>query len=70
MIKMPPHSMEAELSVLDGLMIANDICESCFNAEGRSSENLLDKAEQEIMQISEERPKIGSLQLFLPLNFL
>lgn len=41
------------------ISVANDISDSGFNTEGRSSEDLLDEAERKIMQISEERPKTG-----------
>ncbi|ARN74390.1 replicative DNA helicase [Oceanicoccus sagamiensis] len=46
---------------------ANDIVESGFNPEGRDSGDLLDEAERKIMQISEERPKIGGPQAVNPL---
>lgn len=39
--------------------VANDIVDSGYNAEGRDSDELLDEAERKIMQISEERPKMG-----------
>jgi replicative DNA helicase len=49
------------------IRVANDISESGFNAEGRSSEDLLDEAERKIMQISEERPKTGGPEDVNPL---
>jgi replicative DNA helicase len=47
--------------------VANDIVESGFKPEGRASDDLLDEAERKIMQISEERPKIGGPQAVNPL---
>ncbi|MCB1842341.1 MAG: replicative DNA helicase [Halioglobus sp.] len=38
---------------------AQDIAETGFNPEGRSSEELIDAAERRIMQISEQGPKSG-----------
>lgn len=38
---------------------ANNIVESGYNPEGRSSDELLDEAERNIMKIGEERPKEG-----------
>lgn len=46
---------------------ANDIVESGYNPEGRGSDDLLDEAERKIMQITEERPKIGGPQAVNPL---
>ncbi|MFA7554071.1 MAG: replicative DNA helicase [Spongiibacteraceae bacterium] len=47
--------------------VANDIVESGYNTEGRDSDELLDEAERKIMQISEERPKMGGPQAVNPL---
>ncbi len=46
---------------------ANDIVESGYNTEGRDSDELLDEAERKIMQISEERPKMGGPEAVNPL---
>jgi replicative DNA helicase len=46
---------------------ANEIVDSGYNTEGRESGDLLDEAERRIMQISEERPKIGGPQAVNPL---
>ncbi|MEH6558338.1 MAG: replicative DNA helicase [Oceanicoccus sp.] len=47
--------------------VANDIVDSGYNTEGRDSDDLLDEAERKIMQISEERPKVGGPQAVNPL---
>ena len=49
------------------IAVANEISDSGFNAEGRSSEDLLDEAERKIMQISEQRPKTGGPEDVNPL---
>ena len=46
---------------------ANDIIDSGYNTDGRGSDELLDEAERKIMQISEERPKLGGPQAVNPL---
>ncbi|MEM9256495.1 MAG: replicative DNA helicase [Pseudomonadota bacterium] len=46
---------------------AQDIAESGFNPEGRSSLELINEAERAIMQISEEGPKAGGPQAVNPL---
>ena len=46
---------------------ANEIVESGYNPEGRSSDELLDEAERSIMKIGEERPKDGGPQAVNPL---
>ena len=46
---------------------AQDIAESGFNPEGRSSDELIDEAERKIMQISEQGPKAGGPQDINPL---
>jgi replicative DNA helicase len=46
---------------------AQDIAESGFNPEGRTSDELLDEAERLIMQISEQGPKAGGPQGVNPL---
>jgi replicative DNA helicase len=46
---------------------ANVIVESSYNPEGRSSDELLDEAERNIMKIGEERPKEGGPQAVNPL---
>ena len=38
---------------------ANDIAESAYSPEGRTSDDLLEEAERSIMKISEDRPKEG-----------
>ena len=47
--------------------VANDIVDSGYNTEGRDSDQLLDEAERKIMQISEERPKMGGPEGVNPL---
>lgn len=47
--------------------VAQDIAESGFNPEGRSSTDLIDEAERLIMQISEQGPKSGGPQEVNPL---
>jgi len=47
--------------------VAQDIAESGFNPEGRSSSDLINEAERLIMQISEEGPKAGGPQAVNPL---
>ncbi|MBE9538237.1 MAG: replicative DNA helicase [Proteobacteria bacterium] len=47
--------------------VAQDIAESGFNPEGRSSTDLIDEAERLIMQISEQGPKTGGPQEVNPL---
>ena len=49
------------------ISVAQDIAESGFNPEGRSSEELLDEAERRIMQIAEQGPKAGGPQALRPL---
>ncbi|MFT7129088.1 MAG: replicative DNA helicase [Gammaproteobacteria bacterium] len=49
------------------ISVANDISESGFNTEGRTSDDLLDEAERKIMQIGEERPKMGGPEEVNPL---
>jgi replicative DNA helicase len=46
---------------------AQDIADSGFNPEGRTSDQLIDEAERLIMQISEEGPKSGGPQDVNPL---
>ena len=46
---------------------AQEIAESGFNPEGRSSGELIDEAERRIMQISEQGPKAGGPQEVNPL---
>ena len=46
---------------------AQDIAESGFSPEGRSSDELIDEAERKIMQISEQGPKAGGPQDINPL---
>ena len=46
---------------------AQDIAESGFNPEGRTSDALIDEAERLIMQISEQGPKAGGPQEVNPL---
>ena len=46
---------------------AQQIAESGFNPEGRSSDELIDEAERRIMQISEQGPKAGGPQEVNPL---
>ena len=46
---------------------AQQIADTGFNAEGRSSDDLLDEAERKIMQIAEERPKDGGPEGVTPL---
>lgn len=46
---------------------AQKIADSGFNPEGRSSADLLDAAERDIMQISEDRPKMGGPEAINPL---
>jgi len=47
--------------------VAQDIAESGFNPEGRSSTDLINEAERLIMQISEQGPKSGGPQEVNPL---
>ncbi len=47
--------------------VANEIVENSYNPEGRSSDDLLDEAERNIMRIGEERPKEGGPQGVNPL---
>ncbi len=47
--------------------VAQDIAESGFNPEGRTSAELINEAERLIMQISEEGPKAGGPQEVNPL---
>ncbi|AKH70518.1 replicative DNA helicase [Spongiibacter sp. IMCC21906] len=49
------------------ISVANEIADSSFNPEGRSSEEVLDEAERRIMQIAEDRPKMGGLEPINPL---
>lgn len=49
------------------IQVANDIVDSGYNTEGRDSDELLDDAERRIMQISEDRPKIGGPEAVNPL---
>ncbi len=49
------------------IAVAQDIAESGFNPEGRSSDELLDEAERRIMQIAEQGPKAGGPQTLKPL---
>ena len=46
---------------------AQDIAESGFNPEGRTSDELIDEAERLIMKISEQGPKAGGPQEVNPL---
>ena len=46
---------------------AQDIAESGFSPEGRSSDELIDEAERKIMQISEQGPKAGGPKDINPL---
>lgn len=43
------------------------IADSCFSPEGRNANELLDEAERRIMQIAEDRPKMGGLEPINPL---
>jgi replicative DNA helicase len=57
-----------ERSVLRHLIqAAQDIAESGFNPEGRGADELIDMAERQIMQISEQGPKAGGPQTVNPL---
>jgi replicative DNA helicase len=49
------------------IQAAQDIADTGFNPEGRSSEELIDMAERQIMQISEQGPKAGGPQAVNPL---
>jgi replicative DNA helicase len=49
------------------IQAAQDIAESGYTPEGRSSDELIDEAERKIMQISEQSPKAGGLQEINPL---
>jgi replicative DNA helicase len=49
------------------IQAAQDIAESGFNPEGRTAEDLIDMAERQIMQISEQGPKAGGPQAVNPL---
>ena len=57
-----------ERAVLRKLILAaQDIANISFQPEGRSAEELLDEAERRIMQISENRPKVGGPRGMEPL---
>lgn len=57
-----------ERSTLRALIsAASEIVDSGYNPEGRNSEELLDEAERRIMQITEERPKVGGPEAVNPL---
>ncbi|MDX1733106.1 MAG: replicative DNA helicase [Halioglobus sp.] len=47
--------------------VAQDIADSGFNPEGRSSDDLINEAERRIMQISEQGPKAGGPREVNPL---
>ena len=49
------------------IQAAQDIAESGFNPEGRGADELIDMAERQIMQISEQGPKSGGPQTVNPL---
>ena len=49
------------------IQAAQDIADTGFNPEGRSAEELIDMAERQIMQISEQGPKMGGPQAVNPL---
>jgi replicative DNA helicase len=49
------------------IQAAQDIAETGFNPEGRSADELIDMAERQIMQISEQGPKAGGPQPVNPL---
>ncbi|MGK0499089.1 MAG: replicative DNA helicase [Oceanicoccus sp.] len=49
------------------ISVANEIVDSGYSPEGRASDDVLDEAERKIMQISEERPKMGGPQGVTPL---
>jgi replicative DNA helicase len=49
------------------IAVANQVSESAFNAEGRDSDQLLDEAERQIMQITEGRPNQGGPEEVNPL---
>jgi replicative DNA helicase len=49
------------------IQAAQDIADSGFNPEGRTSDQLIDEAERKIMQISEQGPKSGGPQEVNPL---
>lgn len=49
------------------IAVASAIVDSGYNTEGRSSDELLDEAERKIMQIAEERPKVGGPEEVNPL---
>ena len=49
------------------IQAAQEIAETGFNPEGRSSDELIDIAERQIMQISEQGPKTGGPQAVNPL---
>jgi replicative DNA helicase len=61
-------SVVQEKSALRALIAAaNEIVDSGYNTEGRSSDDLMDEAERRIMQVAEERPKDGGLVDINPL---
>ena len=47
--------------------VANDIAESAFHTEGRSSDDVLDEAERKVFEIAEARPKEGGPQYVNPI---
>jgi len=49
------------------IQAAQDIADSGYNPEGRSSDDLIDEAERKIMQITEQGPKAGGPQEVNPL---
>ncbi len=49
------------------IQAAQDIADSGFNPEGRTSDELIDEAERKIMQISEQGPKAGGPREVNPL---
>ena len=51
--------VQEKASLRSLIAVANDIVDSGYHTEGRSSDDLLDEAERRIMQIGEERPKEG-----------
>lgn len=49
------------------IAVANQVSDNAFNAEGRDSGELLDEAERQIMQITEDRPNQGGPEEVNPL---
>ena len=49
------------------ITVANDIADSAFHTEGRSSGDVLDEAERKVFEIAEARPKEGGPQYINPI---